>query len=103
LDHVHSHHYFHRDLLPKNVLVTTTGLFTLSVALVTTSITSGTWREKDVMVIIKLADFGLARQPQRPSIHRVRCNTLVSRTGGPSVDSQLYECRRHVGNWNSHR
>ncbi|KIM40355.1 hypothetical protein M413DRAFT_446540 [Hebeloma cylindrosporum] len=64
LDHIHSHHYFHRDLVPENVLVTTTGLFdypTFPIPLVTTSVASDTLREKDVVVIIKLADFGLAR------------------------------------------
>ncbi|EDR14985.1 uncharacterized protein LACBIDRAFT_228756, partial [Laccaria bicolor S238N-H82] len=38
LDHIHSHGYFHRDMKPENVL------------------------EKDVVAIIKLADFGLARE-----------------------------------------
>lgn len=64
LDHVHSHHYFHRDLLPENVLVTTTGLFDYSIfpqPLEATSIASDNMTEKDIGVIIKLADFGLAR------------------------------------------
>jgi len=68
LDHVHSHHYFHRDLLPENVLVTTTGLFDypiLPLPLVATSIALENPREKDIVVIIKLADFGLARDARR--------------------------------------
>ncbi|KAF9231708.1 Pkinase-domain-containing protein [Melanogaster broomeanus] len=42
LHHIHASGYFHRDMKPENVLVTTT--------------------EKDVVAIIKLADFGLARE-----------------------------------------
>jgi len=64
LDHVHSHHYFHRDLHPENVLVTTTGLFDYPIfppPLAATSTASDNLTEKDIVVIIKLADFGLAR------------------------------------------
>ncbi|KAF9270211.1 Pkinase-domain-containing protein [Marasmius fiardii PR-910] len=60
LDHIHSHGYFHRDMKPENVLVTTTGLFDY------TSISpiapQNAPLEKDVVAIIKLADFGLARE-----------------------------------------
>ncbi|KAI0309379.1 kinase-like domain-containing protein [Amylostereum chailletii] len=57
LDHIHLSGYFHRDMKPENVLVTTTGLHdypNLS--------PNGGAVERDVMVIIKLADFGLARE-----------------------------------------
>ncbi|WRT64328.1 uncharacterized protein IL334_001260 [Kwoniella shivajii] len=72
---IHQYGYFHRDMKPENLLVTTTGL--------TDYLTAGTLAqinnsriegsgvppptedqikyEKDVRVIVKLADFGLAR------------------------------------------
>ncbi|KAH9486941.1 putative serine/threonine-protein kinase [Psilocybe cubensis] len=60
LDHIHTHGYFHRDMKPENVLVTTTGLFDY------TSLSPiappNAPKEKDVVAIIKLADFGLARE-----------------------------------------
>lgn len=60
LHHVHSCGYFHRDLKPENLLITTTGLtdyphgspFALPTAP----------PERDVAVILKIADFGLARE-----------------------------------------
>lgn len=62
LKHIHSSGYFHRDMKPENVLVTTTGLFDY------TSLSPiappNAPPEKDVVVIIKLADFGLARETQ---------------------------------------
>ncbi|EUC53713.1 Serine/Threonine kinase catalytic domain protein [Rhizoctonia solani AG-3 Rhs1AP] len=58
LDHVHAYGYFHRDMKPENLLVTTTGLANY----VSTSPLSPNTREEDVFVIIKLADFGLARE-----------------------------------------
>ncbi|KAJ3888383.1 kinase-like domain-containing protein [Lentinula edodes] len=60
LSHIHAHGYFHRDMKPENVLVTTTGLFdytTLSPVAPPHALP-----EKDVVAIIKLADFGLARE-----------------------------------------
>ncbi|KAH9808858.1 kinase-like domain-containing protein [Melampsora americana] len=60
LHHVHSCGYFHRDMKPENLLITTTGLtdyphgspFALPTAP----------PERDVAVIVKIADFGLARE-----------------------------------------
>ncbi|KAK0506220.1 kinase-like domain-containing protein [Armillaria luteobubalina] len=60
LHHIHASGYFHRDMKPENVLVTTTGLFDY------TSLSPvappNAPPEKDVVAIIKLADFGLARE-----------------------------------------
>ena len=79
LHHIHRHGYFHRDMKPENLLVTTTGLADyLTTAALNQINSSPAGRlpaelpigpdgrelpqyEKDVMVIVKLADFGLAR------------------------------------------
>lgn len=55
--HIHNSNYFHRDLKPENLLVTTTGLADYPLALGTLPAS-----QKDVVVIVKLADFGLARE-----------------------------------------
>ncbi|PWN23583.1 hypothetical protein BCV69DRAFT_279516 [Microstroma glucosiphilum] len=60
LHHIHEHGYFHRDMKPENLLITTTGLddypaFQSDPRSVIAS-------ERDVIVIVKLADFGLARE-----------------------------------------
>ncbi|KDR84983.1 hypothetical protein GALMADRAFT_53720 [Galerina marginata CBS 339.88] len=60
LDHIHGNGYFHRDMKPENVLVTTTGLFDYTS--VSPVAPPNAPKEKDVVVIIKLADFGLARE-----------------------------------------
>jgi len=59
LHHMHSNGYFHRDLRPENILVTTTGLFDYR-SLSPTAAPGTT--EKDIAVVIKLADFGLVRK-----------------------------------------
>ncbi len=56
LDHIHNHGYFHRDMKPENLLITTTGLADYP------QLQPGSPPEKDVLVIVKLADFGLARE-----------------------------------------
>lgn len=60
LHHIHASGYFHRDMKPENVLVTTTGLFEYRSLSPVSPPTTPT--EKDVVAIIKLADFGLARE-----------------------------------------
>ncbi|KAJ7634296.1 kinase-like domain-containing protein [Mycena polygramma] len=60
LEHIHSSGYFHRDMKPENVLVTTTGLH--DYASVSPAAPPNAPPEKDVVAIIKLADFGLARE-----------------------------------------
>lgn len=60
LHHIHASGYFHRDMKPENVLVTTTGLFEYRSLSPVAPPTAPT--EKDVVAIIKLADFGLARE-----------------------------------------
>lgn len=60
LHHIHASGYFHRDMKPENVLVTTTGLFDYTS--VSPIAAPNCPKEKDVVAIIKLADFGLARE-----------------------------------------
>ncbi|CBQ72879.1 probable Crk1-cdk-related kinase 1 [Sporisorium reilianum SRZ2] len=56
LDHIHQHGYFHRDMKPENLLITTTGLADYP------NLQPSLPPERDVLVIVKLADFGLARE-----------------------------------------
>nr|XP_019015111.1 CMGC/RCK/MAK protein kinase [Kwoniella pini CBS 10737]OCF53892.1 CMGC/RCK/MAK protein kinase [Kwoniella pini CBS 10737] len=59
LHHIHQFGYFHRDMKPENLLVTTTGL--TDYLRVSPPTADQVKYEKDVRVIVKLADFGLAR------------------------------------------
>lgn len=59
LHHVHTHGFFHRDLKPENLLITTTGLGDYP------SSPHGDPHapvDQDVLVVVKIADFGLARE-----------------------------------------
>lgn len=65
LHHVQIHGFFHRDMKPENLLITTTGLadypptsHTMYPVLPSTPFQL----EKDVVCTVKLADFGLARE-----------------------------------------
>ncbi|EIM83509.1 Pkinase-domain-containing protein [Stereum hirsutum FP-91666 SS1] len=60
LHHIHASGYFHRDMKPENVLVTTTGLY--DYPNLSPVAPPNAPPEKDVVVVIKLADFGLARE-----------------------------------------
>lgn len=60
LHHIHESGYFHRDMKPENLLVTTTGLY--DYRSLARDAGPDTPREPDVVVIVKLADFGLARE-----------------------------------------
>ncbi|TFK57072.1 kinase-like protein [Heliocybe sulcata] len=60
LHHIHASGYFHRDMKPENLLVTTTGLYDYTS--VSPVAPANAPMEKDVVVIVKLADFGLARE-----------------------------------------
>ncbi|THH34073.1 hypothetical protein EUX98_g101 [Antrodiella citrinella] len=60
LYHIHASGYFHRDMKPENLLVTTTGLHDYRPVHPDAGPDAPT--EPDVVVIIKLADFGLARE-----------------------------------------
>lgn len=60
LDHIHRSGYFHRDMKPENLLITTTGLADYPAS--SLYAVPGTPPEKDVVVVVKLADFGLARE-----------------------------------------
>ncbi|GHJ89790.1 hypothetical protein NliqN6_6192 [Naganishia liquefaciens] len=76
LHHIHKSGYFHRDMKPENLLVTTTGLQDYAPVIdpenqiadqamlragLTPPVRPPPKVEKDVAVIVKLADFGLAR------------------------------------------
>ncbi|KZT30586.1 kinase-like protein [Neolentinus lepideus HHB14362 ss-1] len=60
LHHIHASGYFHRDMKPENLLVTTTGLYDYTPVSPIAPLNAP--MEKDVVVIVKLADFGLARE-----------------------------------------
>jgi meiosis induction protein kinase IME2/SME1 len=60
LHHIHASGYFHRDMKPENILVTTTGH--LSYRNLSPLAPPDAPPEQDVEVSVKLADFGLARE-----------------------------------------
>ncbi|KAH8920725.1 kinase-like protein [Atractiella rhizophila] len=59
LHHIHVSGFFHRDMKPENLLITTTGLTDYPPY---TLYGQDAAPETDVTVIVKLADFGLARE-----------------------------------------
>jgi len=60
LHHIHASGYFHRDMKPENILVTTTGHHAYpNLSPIAPPDASP---EEDVKVLIKLADFGLTRE-----------------------------------------
>jgi serine/threonine protein kinase len=60
IDHMHTVGYFHRDLKPENLLVTSRGL--LDYPTLNPFAPPGSPPEKDVVVVVKIADFGVARK-----------------------------------------
>lgn len=62
LDHIHSAGYFHRDMKPENLLITTTGLADYPCFQPPGTTHLQRSPEKDVVAIVKIADFGLARE-----------------------------------------
>ena len=62
LAHIHNSGYFHRDIKPANLLFTTTGI--THYATVSPIAPPGAPPEKDLMVVVKLADFRLASEIQ---------------------------------------
>jgi serine/threonine protein kinase len=60
LHHIHASGYFHRDMLPENILVTTTGH--RSYPNLSPAAPPDAPPERDVEVLIKLADFSSARE-----------------------------------------
>jgi serine/threonine protein kinase len=59
LHHIHASGYFHWDMKPENILVTTTGHQSYPNL---SPIAPDAPPEQDVKVLVKLADFGLARE-----------------------------------------
>lgn len=93
LFHIHNNGYFHRDMKPENILVTTTGLFEYTT--ISPVAPPDAPKEKDLIVIIKLADFGLARRTNSNPPYTEYVTTrwyrapevlLLSRTYGSAVD-----------------
>jgi len=66
LHHIHQSGYFHRDMKPENLLITTTGLADYPPYIAPQHINNPSMAnrppEKDVVAVVKIADFGLARE-----------------------------------------
>ncbi|PKI83928.1 centractin- actin- protein of the dynactin complex [Malassezia vespertilionis] len=85
LDHIHQHGFFHRDIKPENLLITTTGLGDYP-----TSIYPYGGVEQDAMVIVKIADFGLAREIQNTSMYTEYVSTRWYRAPEVLLRSPYY-------------
>ena len=88
--HIHAHGFLHRDMKPENLLITTTGLGDYP----NPGANAGTLKQ-DVLVLVKIADFGLARKVEKDSTLTTYVSTrwyrapeilLRSRHYTPSVD-----------------
>mgnify|MGYP002717519432 FL=1 len=88
--HIHAHGFLHRDMKPENLLITTTGLGDYP----NPGSNAGTLKQ-DVLVLVKIADFGLARKVEKDSTLTTYVSTrwyrapeilLRSRHYTPSVD-----------------
>lgn len=66
LHHIHQSGYFHRDMKPENLLITTTGLADYPAYVAPQNVNNPSFAnrqaEKDVVAVVKIADFGLARE-----------------------------------------
>lgn len=66
LHHIHQSGYFHRDMKPENLLITTTGLADYPAYVAPQNVNNPSLAnrspEKDVVAVVKIADFGLARE-----------------------------------------
>lgn len=87
LHHIHASGYFHRDMKPENVLVTTTGLFEYRSL---SPVSPPGTMEKDVVAIIKLADFGLARETLSPPPYTTYVSTRWYRAPEVLISSRDY-------------
>ena len=74
LHHIHASGYFHRDMKPENILVTTIGH--LSYRNLSPLASPDAPPDKDVEVLVKLADFGLARETQSKPLYTEYVSTL---------------------------
>ena len=90
MTHIHAHGFLHRDMKPENLLITTTGLGDYP----NPGANAGTLKQ-DVLVLVKIADFGLARKVEKDSTLTTYVSTrwyrapeilLRSRHYTPSVD-----------------
>lgn len=88
--HIHAHGFFHRDMKPENLLITTTGLGDYP----NPGVIGGNVKQ-DVLVLVKIADFGLSRKVEQDSTLTTYVSTrwyrapeilLRSRNYTPSVD-----------------
>jgi len=95
LSHLHNNDYFHRDLKPENILVTTTGYSDYNT--ISLMAPPDAAKEKDVIVLIKLADFGLTRETKSNPPYTEYINTRWYRAPETILPSSTYSSA--VDNW----